>query len=256
MPVLNYTEDGNGPPLIIIHGLFGSLSNWKTISREFSAHYRVITPDLRNHGASFHSDTMSYEEMADDILSLLQTLSISRVHILGHSMGGKVAMLLALRHPDVVMKLIVADIAPVTYNDNHTEIIDAMLEMDIDSYKQRSDADLQLSESISDVRVRQFLLQNLLRSNNHFGLRINLQSIKKNIQQIMSFPVQYCPENNAIESLFIAGEFSDYLSNESIALTKNCFPNAVFKTVKNTGHWLHAEKPVAFSQLVRDFLLQ
>ena len=161
--LLQYTKVGQGEPLLILHGLFGSSKNWQSLAKKFAEHFTVYAVDLRNHGDSFHDPLMNYEVMAGDVRALTSQLGLRRYHIIGHSMGGKVAMLYAFRYPDNVSNLIVADIAPVTYQHSHTQLIKPILEIDLKQVNSRSQVDKLLATDISDPMLRGFLLQNLAR---------------------------------------------------------------------------------------------
>jgi len=252
--LLNYQIAGEGKPLIILHGLFGSLGNWNNPIKSLSSAYQVITVDLRNHGRSPHCDAMDYTLMAADIVELMKHLDISKAHILGHSMGGKVAMQLALNYPELIDKLIIVDIAPVAYGAHHEDVFKGLFAVDLKTLKSRSEADKQLSEHIDDVAVRAFLLTNLYRAHSkEFAWRMNLQAIYNEYNHISAAPAgnQY-PK----PTLFIKGANSDYLIADYKDAVLNLFPASKYKVILNAGHWPHAEKPAEFSQLVMDYLAE
>lgn len=249
---LHYQALGQGQPLILLHGLFGASNNWGTVAKHFSLHYQVICVDLRNHGSSPHSASQSYANMADDLLELCDTLSLERIHLLGHSLGGKVAMQFAAHHPDRVEKLIVVDMAMRAYADAHTHLIDAMMDIDLTTLQSRHEVDKILSNSIPQAMVRQFLLMNLIKSDNSLAWRINLAALKTNYPALQ----QAVCENAHYEKpcLFIRGEHSDYVQDADIEHIKTNFIYAQFASLP-TGHWVHAELPQAFIEVVANFLV-
>lgn len=248
---LHYQTLGQGQPLILLHGLFGSGDNWGTVARNFSQHYQVICVDLRNHGRSPHSASQSYANMAEDLLELCNALGLERIHLLGHSLGGKVAMQFAVHHADRVDKLIVVDMAMRAYADAHSHLIDAMMAIDLAVLQSRLEADKVLSDSISQAAVRQFLLMNLIRSGSGLAWRINLAALKANYPILL----QAVCENTRYEKpcLFIRGEHSDYVLDTDTEQIKINFINAKFTSLP-TGHWVHAEQPQAFIEVVVNFL--
>lgn len=248
---LHYQTQGQGQPLILLHGLFGSSDNWGRVAKHFSQRYQVIGVDLRNHGKSPHSASQSYANMADDLLELCDALSLERIHLLGHSLGGKVAMQFAAHHPDRVEKLIVVDMAMRAYADAHTHLIDAMMDIDLTTLQSRHEVDKILSNSIPQAMVRQFLLMNLIKSDNSLAWRINLAALKTNYPGLQ----QAVCENAHYEKpcLFIRGEHSDYVQDADTEQIKTNFINAQFSSLP-TGHWVHAEQPQAFIERVGNFL--
>jgi pimeloyl-ACP methyl ester carboxylesterase len=248
---LYYQSQGQGQPLIIIHGLFGSSDNWRSMAKFFSKWFTVINVDLRNHGRSFHVDSQRFDDMANDIYQLCQQLGLSKVHLLGHSLGGKTAMKFTELYPDLVDKLIVVDVAPRQYQGEHTPMMDAMLALDFSNLSSRSDVDKALAEKIPDKAVRQFLMMNLMSENETFKWRINLPALKANYIQYMK-PV--CEEVTLEHhSLFIYGEQSDYVSALDRQDIETRFPNSRFQALP-TGHWVHAERPQQFKRCVEAFL--
>lgn len=248
---LHYQTLGQGQPLVLLHGLFGSGDNWGTVARHFSQHYQVISVDLRNHGRSPHSDSHTYTDMADDLLELCDALGLERIHLLGHSMGGKVAMQFATQHPDRVEKLIVVDMALRAYADEHTHLIDAMLAVDLTTMQSRSEVDKALSSKIPEAMVRQFLLMNLVKTGDSLTWRINLPALKTNYPSLTQAVCEHARYEKP--SLFIRGERSDYVQDHDIAQIKTHFTQAQFVTLP-TGHWVHAEQPQAFIAGVEKFL--
>jgi len=242
---------GQGQPLVLLHGLFGSADNWGSIAKHFSQHYQVISVDLRNHGRSPHSDTQTYPDMADDLLAVLDTLGLAQVHLLGHSLGGKVAMQFATQYPAKVSKLIVVDMAMRAYPDRYTQLMDHMLAVNLSQMASRNEVDNTLKDAISNVRVRQFLLTNLVKNETQLQWRINLPALKANYAQLIAAIAVHFDQ----PALFIRGARSDYVQDSDITALQQHFPLAEFVTLP-TDHWVHAEQPQLFIQTVEDFLNQ
>lgn len=251
---LNYERQGSGEPVILIHGLFGDLDNLKSISRSLADSYTVVNLDVRNHGQSPHCDEMSYAAMAQDVITIADEEGFDKFHLLGHSMGGKIAMEIALRYPSRVRSLIVADIAPVAYDARHSSILDALCSIDVDNLSSRQEADDQLAKSIETKGVRQFLLKNLRKDNDNWFWRFNLKGLQANYSTLIGEPTSEGQYTGPV--LFIRGEKSDYVTTDHRDAIAQRFPSARPQTIKGTGHWLHAEKPQEFNQLVGDFLGQ
>ena len=250
--LLNHQVHGNGEPLIILHGLFGTLENWGSQIKTLADHYQVIAVDMRNHGRSPHSDAIDYALMAQDIAELMQHLNLSTAHIIGHSMGGKAAMQLALNKPELIDKLIIVDIAPVQYGAHHDDVFHGLFSIKLDQLKSRGEADKQLAEHIQEPSVRAFLLKNLYRTEEkQFAWRMNLNALHQHYSEIGSAP-QGDSYNNPV--LFIKGDNSNYLIPEYREAVLGMFPKATYKVIKNAGHWPHAEKPAEFSKIVLDYL--
>lgn len=250
---LNFKKVGEGESLVILHGLFGSLDNWMTLAKKLGNHFEVFIVDARNHGQSPHSKDFNYDVMADDLYEFLLQNDIVDPIVLGHSMGGKTAMQFAMKYPNKLEKLIVADIAPKAYPVHHTIIIEGMLSLDFDIIKTRKKADEQLIKFIGDVSTRQFLLKNLYWADKEqLAWRFNLSTINKNIEVIG----QGLENVSTFEkpTLFIRGEKSNYITPKDYDPIKNIFTNSVINSL-NTGHWVHAEKPTEFLQLLNSFLL-
>jgi len=253
MRQLHYKIFGDrGPPLFILHGLFGSLENWASQAKVFSRHHRVIAVDLRNHGRSPHFAEMGYAAMADDVLRLLQYLGIDKAHLIGHSMGGKTAMQFALDHAGCVDRLIVVDIAPKRYPRHHDEILDALMSIELASLNSRSEADVQIANAAPDPAIRSFLLKNLRRGDDGFTWKINLPVLCDDYEKIAAEVVAGQPFVG--DTLFVVGGNSEYvLPGDQAAITR-LFPNARSKSIQNAGHWPHVEKAEIFSKIVSDFL--
>lgn len=245
---------GKGKPFVILHGFLGMGDNWRTLGLQWSEMgYEVHLLDLRNHGRSFHSDEFSYELMAQDVNAYIEDHKLGKIILLGHSMGGKVAMEFAVRFPDKVSKLIIADIGPKAYPPHHQDILKALSELDFSQIKSRSEAENVLSEYIKDESTRLFLLKNLYRTpNKEFGLRINLPVLSSKIEEVgmaLSPAALYKGD-----TLFLSGENSGYIEPMDEILIKKHFPKAAIKIVPNAGHWMHADNPKVFFSLCNSFL--
>ena len=255
MELLHYSETGNGEPLIILHGLFGSSKNWQSLARVFSHRFRVLTLDLRNHGRSFHHDEMNYAVMASDVYRLLAHLGIDSCSVIGHSMGGKIAILLALEHPQLVSQLIVADIAPVVYPHTHHHLIDPIMALQLDQMDSRTTVDKALQRDIPDAVLRNFLLQNLDKKDGQWRWKVNWLAIQRQLRHLTEFTSLPADWKVSTPTQFIRGEHSDYIGDaEEIEIARH-FDSATIRTIKDAGHWLHAEQPERFSRLAFDFLL-
>ena len=253
MEILNYKRFGEGQPLIILHGFLGSLDNWLTLAKKFSENFDVILLDQRNHGKSFHSNEFGYEEMVADLEQLIDHLQLENPILLGHSMGGKTVMQYAAFHPQQIDKLIVADIGPKAYPVHHDQILRGLQEIPIDKIDSRQDADEILSKYVEFASTRVFLLKNLKRTSDGFDWKMNLPILKKKINEVGKPLIYHLPIET--ETLFIRGGGSGYISDEDWEDVEEIFPNANLVTVENAGHWLHAENPRRFYELVTNFLV-
>ncbi len=244
---------GRGEPLLIVHGFLGMGDNWKTLAKKFAEDYEVHLIDQRNHGRSFHADEFTYEVLVDDLLNYINHYNLGLINILGHSMGGKTAMLFAVSHPEKVNKLMVADIGPKFYPRHHDMILEGLSSIDFTKQKSRKAVEEELKKYISDSGIRQFLLKNVYwETKEKLNFRFNLQGLLENIDEIgAALPSLTTYEG---EVLFLKGENSGYITNEDRALIEAHFPNATIVTVKNAGHWLHAENPKDFYDYVVSFL--
>ncbi len=251
--ILHTEITGQGQAIVLIHGLFGSYENLGVIARALAGQWQVINLDMRNHGRSDWHDSMSYALMAEDVKETLDHLGLEQVILLGHSMGGKIAMEFALRYPERVSKLILADISPVQNRPRHLEILSALDGIDLDSLQSRQHADQQLALAITETGVRQFLLKSLYKDGDQFRWRFNIKALIANYSQLLEAPPSKGPYTGP--TLFIKGAESDYLLPEHQSLIQQLFPHSKAKVIMGTGHWLHAEKPVAFAKIVTDFLL-
>ena len=250
---LNFYSCGEGFPLVILHGLFGSSDNWQTLAKKLKAHFAIFAVDLRNHGNSPHDNDVSYPAVARDIAEFLDEQRLLEIFLLGHSMGGKVAMQLASEFPQRIRKLIVADIAPKTYARHHDRIFAAMLALDLSQLKSRSEVDRALAPEVCDTALRQFLLKNI--SNDEGGRlkwKINLKALYENYSTLTAAPPLIKPFEKP--ALFLRGDRSDYILPDDEPLIRKHFPAAEIITIQGAGHWLHAEKPQEFFEAVREFL--
>ncbi|WP_163380723.1 alpha/beta fold hydrolase [Cyclobacterium sp. SYSU L10401] len=249
---LNFKKSGKGKPLIILHGLFGSADNWMGIAKSLEENYTLYLIDLRNHGDSPHSDEWNYQAMAEDLRELLDAEGLDSVYLLGHSMGGKAAMKLALLYPDRVDKLIVADIAPRPYPVHHQHILEALNAVDLDSTDSRKAAEAQLAEYIDEKGIRQFLLKNLTRKEGKFAWKINLPVITEKIENVGEAIESEKPFEKPV--LFMGGANSDYIKSSDKDAIENLFPDNRIIHLKDAGHWLHAEQPDAVVATLKAFL--
>lgn len=252
MPLLNFKQQGQGSHIILIHGLFGSLDNLAMVAKSLEENYSVTSVDVRNHGSSFHQMNMSYDELAVDIINLMNYLNIESALLLGHSMGGKIAMQVALQNPKRVNKLIVADIAPVQYPNHHKKIIEGLTEISATALTSRKQANDVLSNYVETPAIRQFLLKNLAIHEGKLTYKCNIENIALGYPDIMS-KIEH-PQPYLSDTLFIKGGNSDYITAEHRDAIIQLFPNAKVKIIQNTGHWLHAEKTVLFNRIVNNFI--
>ena len=256
MSLLNFQVRGQGEPLVLIHGLFGSLENLGMVAKPMAEHYQVISVDVCNHGNSMHRPEMDYSLLAQDVISVLDHLNIKHAYFLGHSMGGKIAMQIAQSFSEYVNKLIVADIAPVAYPAHHQQIIHGLQQVAVKiasgEVTSRKQADDVLSTYVETLGVRQFLLRNLTTTDGKLHFKCHLENIAKCYPQIM----QALDPNQSFggDTLFIKGGDSNYITAQHSDIIKTMFPNSRAKIIAGAGHWLHAEKTVAFNKIVKDFL--
>jgi esterase len=249
---LHFQSFGQGPPLIILHGLFGSLDNWHSISQGLAADFQVFAIDQRNHGRSPHAAEMSYPLMAEDLKEFLANQKLGAINLLGHSMGGKTAMLFALTYPEFVEKLIVVDMAPRVYSERHREILNALSALDLGSLKSRTEMESQLASSIPDLAVRRFLLKNVKRDEaGTFYWQMNLRAIEANYAQLSEAVSSERPFEKP--TLFIRGERSNYIRDQDLPAIEKLFPRVEHCKIAGAGHWVHADSPEAFLRKVREF---
>ena len=248
---------GEGIDLILLHGLFGSKENLRSLGRQLSTHYRIHALDLRNHGQSFHADSMNYMIMANDVFKYMHKNNINQAHVMGHSMGGKVAMQMALMLPEKIHSLMVMDIAPVDYTEygtvnRHDNILNGLQALEKQKITSRSEADRILMPYVKNDIERSFLLKNIRRKEDKtLYLRLNIKAI------VCSYnAIQAAPSGNPFKKpvLFIKGEESDYICREYKEKTIDLFPEAKLKIIPGTGHWIHAEKPLEIADMALEFL--
>lgn len=249
---LNFKTFGQGPPLVILHGLFGTLDNWQTLAKRWAENYTVYLVDQRNHGRSPHLDEISYPLLAEDLAAFLDKEWIHECYLLGHSMGGKTAMQFALDYPDQVEKLIVVDIAPKAYPPGHNEIFEALRSLDLDKLESRNAAAAHLAQKIPQPAVVQFLLKNLSRKpTGGFRWKMNLEVLYQDYENILANI-----DGNAFSgaTLFVRAGKSHYIDEADLPMIQSLFPEAQLKTVEESGHWVHAQSPQQLYELVSDFL--
>ena len=250
---LHYERYGQGHPLIILHGLFGSLDNWRTLNKAFARSFEVFALDQRNHGRSPHSEVFNYQAMMEDVREFMQQHELTVAHILGHSMGGKVAMQFALTYPNMVDKLVIVDIAPKVYPPGHDDVFAGLFAFNPATIRSRQEADAALARHLPDLSLRQFLLKNLEREESGtFKWRINLDSIHRNYHEMLK--TFMTSGTFAKPTLLIRGENSGYVHDSDLVTIREIFPAAQLTTIPNTGHWVHAEAPQEFAGVVLDFL--
>ncbi|MCZ4695905.1 alpha/beta fold hydrolase [Ancylomarina euxinus] len=267
---LNYKKLGEGPALIIVHGLYGSLDNWLSVAKELSQNFEVFLIDQRNHGNSPHADSHTYSDLKNDLLEFMDDQQIDKAVLLGHSMGGKTVMFFAIDHPERVSSLLVVDIAPKNYSKisdyapqtiNHEHLVSVILNMDLTPFNSRTEINLELAKQIKSEKVRQFLLKNLKRNEDkRFGWKLNIKTISDYLPQIMDgidessflkgkgitgFPV-----------LFIKGEESNYICDNDHKPIRSIFPYAEITSIPKAGHWVHAEQPDLLVKTINYFVLE
>ena len=252
---LHHEAYGQGHPLIILHGLFGSQENWRTLSKAFSQYFQVFALDQRNHGHSPHSEVFTYEAMSEDLHEFMQKYALTSAYVLGHSMGGKVAMRFAVTYPDRVNKLVVVDIAPKVYPPSHDDVFAGLYALDLPTLRSRQDADAALARYLPDLALRQFLLKNLERDQSGtFRWRINLDGIRANYHEMLKsfeFTRMFTKP-----TLFIKGADSGYIEDNDLVTIREIFPHAQVVAIPGTGHWVHAEAPREFARIVMEFLTE
>ena len=248
-----YGEEKSGTPLLVFHGLFGMLDNWGSFGKEFGEYFPVHLIDLRNHGKSFHSEEMSHDDLAHDITHYMEYHGISKANFLGHSLGGKAVMQFAIKYPLKVEKLIVVDIAPKAYPPHHQGIIKALETVDFENMKSRGDVEEVLTQYIPEKSVIQFLAKNLYwTENKKLAWRFNLKTLSEKYNQFVSNAIRFGVFEG--ETLFIAGGNSNYILPQDSFSIKQQFPKAKIITIQGTGHWVQAENPKEFAEVVKNFL--
>ncbi len=259
---LNYKELGNpeSQPLLILHGVFGSLDNWLTLGRQFSETYRVFLIDQRNHGRSPHDSKMNYGVLADDLNNFIEAHQLKNPLLIGHSMGGKVVMQYALTYPNTFEKMAIVDISPRKYNVSHHEaILNGLKAIDVENLKSRSQADQTLANYVDEEGVRMFLLKNLARTKDGFEWKMNLPILAKSITKIggkitKNQDIGTAVDFNDTPALFINGGQSRYIQEKDVPTITKHFPNAHIHTIHDAGHWVHAQSPKEFFDVVMKFL--
>lgn len=251
--ILNFRQIGHGPAIVLIHGLFGSLDNLMSLGRQLAEHYCVVSVDLRNHGESPRAHNMSLSEMAQDVCDTMDHLGFGHFAMLGHSLGGKVAMATALLHPARVKALLVADIAPVTYGSTrHDDVFAALCALPLHDMKSRSEALAFMQQNLHDPGIAEFLLKGLRKSpQGGFELRYNVPVLRADYQNIAQWDLAGHQFQGPVR--FIKGSESDYVTAEHASAIQQQFPNATLRAIAGAGHWLHAQKPAAFNRLAEKF---
>ena len=255
--MLAYKQSGaGGHAVVLLHGLFGNGRNLATLAARLAQTRTVYAIDLPNHGDSPHVDSMSIPDMAGQVVATLDSLDIATCDLMGHSLGGKVAMAMALRYPQRVSRLLVADIAPVAYPGYHDKIIAALQELDVAALGSRAQADTALAGAITDAATRQFLLQNLRKQGEHYEWKLNLPVIARCYDQLRA-AVDLPADGEQYEgsTLFVAGQLSDYIRAEYEPAIRALFPNFSLQRIAGAGHWLHAEQPELFASMVENFFV-
>jgi esterase len=252
--LLNHKIFGSGEPLVILHGLFGSLDNWLTHAKKLSEYYQVILVDQRNHGHSEWSDDFNYDLLSDDLEKLLKYLKLDKIILLGHSMGGKTAISFTQKYPEKISKLIVVDIGVKEYPMHHDEILKGLNSIDLELVNSRSEATKILSKFIDSEGVKQFLLKNLYWiEKGKLAWRINIPILEKNMSNILTEL-----DNTEVfdQTLFIRGALSNYIIDDDIEKLESIFNDFQLVTIENAGHWVHAEQPETFIETVLSFCLR
>lgn len=241
------------PPLLIAHGLFGSARNFNTLGRKLATDRRVVMVDMRNHGESPWDDDVRYAAMAEDLAAVIEARCNGHAVVMGHSMGGKAAMALALMRPDLLAGVVVADIAPVAYAHTHLPFVQAMRAMDLSGVTRRSEADPLLAHVITEPTMRSFILQNLVIEGGAASWRLNLAALDAGMPDLIDWPADLAGEYDG-PAFFVYGGASEYMGSDRMARVRTLFPGAEFHEIAGAGHWLHAEKPTEFLAAVSGFL--
>jgi pimeloyl-ACP methyl ester carboxylesterase len=253
LPVLNYKSFGSGPPVMVMHGLFGMLDNWQTFAKALSDHYTVFIVDLRNHGRSFHDDDTSYPAMAGDVITLADHLGLKRFNLIGHSMGGKVACQIALDHPERVDHLIAVDILPTAYGRGHDMVLKALADLRPEKVGSRKEAENKLVDLLGgDMSTALFLLKSLKRGDDGgYAWRFNLAALSEGYEDIRNGV-----EGEAFDrpALFVKGGDSEYITVDRWMEIHDIFPLAEMEEVPDAGHWVHVDQPEKLLEVVKEFL--
>lgn len=254
---LHFKTLGEGPPLIILHGLFGMGDNFQSVATELARKFRVYLVDQRNHGRSAHSEVFSYEALSEDLAEFFYTQRIGKTCLLGHSMGGKTAMHFTFQFPEMVDKLIVADMSPAarSITRQHLDVLNAMLVIDPNAYTSRAEIEKVLELILRPDKLRKVVMKNLYRTDDHsFAWRPNIAAINQNISEVFK-GIAPPPAASHIPTLFLKGEYSDYILKEDEELINSMFSSVSFATIAGASHWLHADNPEDFVREVKQFLI-
>jgi len=252
---LAFERLGSGPALLFLHGLFGSGRNWRSFALRLADHFTCLLVHLRGHGASPHAPPYDYPTFAADVAALIEREALAPAHLLGHSMGGKTAMVLALTRPELVGRPVVADIAPVPYTHDHRGLIRALRALDLSLIRSRREAEAALAPAVPDPQLRAFLLQNLVIEAEGARWRIDLPGLERAMPALLDFPRELYGRRFEGPTLFVRGGRSDYVRGEHLPVIRRLFPKARIETIPDAHHWLHAERPAELLELVRAFLL-
>lgn len=260
---LHFRKIGEGTPLIILHGLFGSADNWNSLAKEFSKNFEVYIIDQRNHGLSPHHSEFNYRVMSNDLLEFLNDNNLDKASIIGHSMGGKVLMQFASENANRINKMIVVDISPRYYPPHHQTVLRALHTIDFDIVETRKKVEELIGPILNDISTTQFLLKNVYwkdvlgSEEKKLAWRFNLDAITNNIEQIgLESPQPNPSDANKLNVLFIRGENSKYILEDDNRLIRTYYPNAIIRTITNAGHWVQAEQPKQFYEMVLEYLLK
>ncbi len=255
MPLLHHKIKGSGKPFVFLHGLLGSGDNWKSIAREYEPDFAAILVDQRNHGRSFHADHMSYREMAKDIADLIAALDLGPAIVLGHSMGGKVAMSLARLYPEHCDRLIIVDSSPLEFQSGHKDIIDLIADTDLSEYEDRKAIEAHLTQGLQSQGLAYFIMKNITREGKSYRWKLNIDVIQSHYPEIMA-GILDLGEDFSRPSLFIKGEESDYIGYDEERAIYSHFDDVDVISVKNAGHWVHSDQPDELKSIISTFLSQ
>lgn len=251
---LFFEKNGKGKPLLVLHGVLGSSQNWRSVLVDFEKNFEIYRIDLRNHGQSPHDDGMNYELMSEDIIKLIKSENLEKVILLGHSLGGKLAMHLANFHPELIEKMIIVDISPFESDSEFRQHVDHMINLDLSLYESRREVDQALEHDVPLKEIRQFLLTNLMRDDSHkLSWKSNIKIIRDHAHELIAS--QDMREGIDINTLFIKGEFSDYINDQNWPEIKKRFPKSKLEIIPEAGHWPHSQNKEIFLKVLIDFLL-
>jgi pimeloyl-ACP methyl ester carboxylesterase len=249
---LHFETAGEGPPLVVLHGFLGSADNWRSMSRSLGAHYKVLAVDLRNHGGSPHSDDFDYDVMVGDLEEFIQRQKLTGIRLLGHSMGGRVAMQFAIDNAQAVDKLVIVDMAPKPYGSSQRNLLQALRGLDLTRYHSYGEVDGALAAQVSDAALRQFLVKNLVRENGRLRWKIHLEALYRNYHKLGRGLEPERPFDKP--TLFIRGGQSNYIGDADMPLIQRIFPRAELVSLAGAGHWVHVDRPAEFFAAVVNFL--